>query len=229
MSSFLDCMAFGAYPGVSKEKGLSRARIAHYIKAVHDYGTNVIAALEAYETPSGWTSPDELKFDACLSLVHGAKGIMWYNYYQARKRPELLNAIFEISRLLNGPELLGEVFLRGKDNHNIQATITGGPKVFMDGFTSGMKRSMPNNPSLHWRAYNHRGNIYIVMANCCELVVENLSKVNIEPLTIEVEFQNIDPDSKIILLDGKSKYNFQSGKLTVTAKPLGVAIFKISP
>jgi hypothetical protein len=225
MSSFLDALVFGAYPGVSKEKGLSRVRIAYYIQAAHSYNTNVIAALEAYKTPSGWPRPEELKFDAYLSLIYGAKGIMWYCYYQLREKPELLDTVFEISRLLNGPEFLGEVFLRGKDNHSIQATLRSGPATFMDGFTAGMKRNMPDNPSLHWRAIDYKDNTYLVMVNTCE-VVKRPDK-NIEQLTIDLEFRGFEGKSKIALLDGENNYQWDGKGFRVCLPPLGISILKV--
>jgi hypothetical protein len=229
MSQFLDCLVFGAYPGASKSEGFPRVRIAHHIDSAHTYGVPVIAALEAYNTPSGWPSPNDIKFDAYLSLIHGVKGIMWYGYHYTRDNPELLDAVLARTRILNGPEYLGEVFLKGEDNPNIQAQIVAGPTIFMDGFHRGMKRDMPGNPSIHWRAYNHRGYIYLVMVNCCEILKKPYSEEDEKALTVKVEFRGFNMDSKVALLDGESEYSYQSELLSVTLKPLGVAVFKVTP
>ncbi len=229
MSRFLDCLVFGAYPSASKSQGFPRVRIAYHIDSAHRYGVPVIAALEAYNTPSGWPGPNDIKFDAYLSLIHGVKGIMWYCYAQIRNNRQLLNAVFGVSRLLNGPEYLGEVFLKGEDNPNIQAQIVAGPTIFMEGFHRGMKRDMPGNPSIHWRAYNHRGFVYLVMVNCCEILNKPYLQEDGKALTVKVEFRGFNMDSKVALLDGESEYSYQSELLSVTLKPLGVAVFKFTP
>lgn len=130
MCRFLDALVSGIYPGLSKHRGLPRVRIAYRMDSIPKrYGTPAIAALESYNTPSGWPSPKEIKFDAYLALIHEAKGIMWYNYHQLRNKPELVNAVLAVARTLNGPEHLGEVFLKGKDNQDIQARILAGPTL----------------------------------------------------------------------------------------------------
>lgn len=229
-SKFMDCLVYGAYPGESGLLGIPRVRVAYRINlAYRCEAAAVIAALESFKTKSGWTKPEHIEFDAYLALIHGARGIMWYSYAQIRNNPKLLDAVLEVSRLLNGPEYLGEVFIQGQDNQNIQARIIAGPTVFSDGFTKGMKLRMWNNPSVHWRAYNHRGNVYLVMVNCCQVLKQAPSQAEEKALTIEVEFQGFNADSKVALLDGESRYNWDSGKLKVKLKPLGAAVFKFSP
>ncbi len=230
MSGFLDCLVFGSYPGIYKNEGVPRIRIAHKIDAARKvYGIPVIAALEAYNTPSGWPDPEDIKFDACLSLIHGVKGIMWFNYAQSSKNRPLLDAILDVSRLLNGPEHLGEVFLKGQDDPNIQAQLVAGPPVFMDGFYRSMRRDMPNNPSVHWRAYSHRGCVYLAMVNCCETLKASQPGRDEKALTAVVEFRGFEAGSKVAMLEGRARYSYQSELLTVTLGPLGHAVFKVGP
>jgi len=227
-SRFLDCVVFGAYPGVAPQ--IPRIRVAYKIDLAYAYGAPaVIAALESYKPKSGWTKPEYVKYDAYLALIHGAKGIWWYCHSQVRNNPELLDAVLAVTRLLNGPEHLGEVFLRGEDNQDIEARIVAGPTVFTEGFNTSMKLRMAGNPSIHWRAYNHRGYVYLVMVNCCQILKEPHSPADEGDLTVKVEFQGFSANSKITLLNGGSEYSFQSGLLTVTLKPLGVAVFKVTP
>ena len=122
----------------------------------------------------------------------------------------------------------GEVFLKGEDDQNIQARIVSGRTVFTEGFNVPMKVRMRGNPSIHWRAYNHRGHIYLAMVNCCQILKEPHLQTDEEALEVKVEFTGFGDNSKIILLDGESEYRYQSGLLTVTLKPLGVAVFKLS-
>jgi hypothetical protein len=227
-SKFLDCVVFGAYPGVSPQ--IPRIRVAYKIDIAYAYGAPaVITALESYKPKSGWTEPEHVKFDAYLALIHGARGLWWYCYAQIRDNPELLDAVLAVARLLNGPEYLGEVFLKGEDNQDIQARIVAGPTVFTEGFNASMKLRMAGNPSIHWRAYSHRGHIYLAMVNCCQVMNKPYSQEDEKALTVKVEFQGLGNVSKIVLLDGESVYSHQSGLLTVTLKPLAVAVFKITP
>lgn len=226
-ATFLDCIVYGSYPTQSPE--LSRLRVGHRIDFAYDQGAPaVMAALEAFETKGGWTNPEHVEFDAYLALIHGAKGIWWYCYNKARQKPELLEAVLAVAEVLNGPEYVGEVFLRGKNCENIRCRIASGPKVFSDGFTSSMKFKMLNNPSVHWRAFNHRGNVYLFMVNCCQIFKKSYSQADEDAFTLELEFTGFDTDSKITRLDGKSTYSYRSGLLSVALKPLSVAVFKVS-
>lgn len=226
-SKFMDCVVLGAYPGVYPQ--IPRVRVAYKIDLAYAYGAPaVMTAVEAYKTKSGWTKPEHVEFDTYLALIHGARGIWWYCHAQARHNPELLNGVLAVARVLNGPEYLGEVFLKGEDDQNIQARIVSGPTVFTEGFNIPMKVRMRGNPSIHWRAYNHRGHIYLAMVNCCQIMKEPHSQMDEKALEVKVEFTGFGDNSKIILLDGESEYRYQSGLLTVTLKPLGVAVFKLS-
>jgi len=227
-SKFMDCLVYGAYPGHGWTGG-ARLRIARRMIRAYSCGAPaVIAALESFKTKSGWTKPEHVEFDAYLALIHGARGIMWYGYHYARDKPELLNAVLEVSRLLNGPEHLGEVFLKGEDNQNIQARVVEGPTIFPDSVSKSNKMYLGGKiyPSINWRAYNHHGNTYLVTVNGCEMIKESNPNASEKDLTVRIEFRGFGDDSKIVLLDGGSKYSYQSGTLLVTLKPLGVAVFR---
>jgi len=226
-ATFLDCIVYGSYPTQSPK--LPRLRVGNRLDFAYDQGAPaVMAALEAFKTKGGWTNPEHVEFDAYLALIHGAKGIWWYCYNRARQKPELLEAVLAVAEVLNGPEYVGEVFFRGKNSENIRCRIAAGPKVFSKGFTTSMKLKMPNNPSIHWRAFNHRGNVYLFMVNCCQIFKESYSQVDEAAFTVELEFTGFDTDSKITRLDGESAYSCKSDSLNVTVKPLGIAVFKIS-
>lgn len=233
-SKFMDCLVYGAYPGHGWTGG-ARLRIAIKMNLAYSCGVPaVIAAQEAFKTKSGWTKPEHVMFDTYLALIHGARGIMWYGYHYARDNPELLDAVLARARILNGPEYLGEVFLKGEDNQNIQALVVEGPTVFPDSVSKSKKMYLGGKiyPSINWRAFNHRGNTYLVMVNGCEMIRESNPNASERDLTVKIEFRGFDADSnsKIALLDGQSEYSYlKSGLLTVTIKPLGVAVFKITP
>jgi hypothetical protein len=230
MAGFLDGILFGAYPGTSKLLGYPRVRIAYNMHYVQRYGGVIIAPLEAYETKSGFPSAYEMKFDAYLALINGARGLMWYNYTQVKDKPLLLNAIFEISRLLNGNEFLGEVFIRGQQDLSIKANIIKGPSRFNDGFHAGMMRDMPNNPSIHWRCLKYFGNQYLIAVNTCEVVniPHHGINANEENLTVEVEFEGFAINSQVIALDASSSPSFDEGILYVKLRPLETVVFKIT-
>ena len=229
-SKFMDCLVYGAFPNHGW-KGGGHLRIAKRMDMAYSCGAPaVIAAQEAFKTKSGWTKPEHIMFDTYIALIHGARGLWWYGYHYARDNSRLLNAVLARTRILNGPEYLGEVFLRGEDNQDIQAWILAGPAVFPDSVNQSKRMYLRGKiyPSVHWRAYNHRGNIYLVMVNCCEMIKESNPEDDEKALTVEVEFRGFDADSKIVLVDGNSAYKCQEGALTVTLKPLGVAVFKIT-
>lgn len=227
-SKFMDCLVYGAYPGHGWTGG-ARLRIARRMNRAYSCGAPaVIAAQEAFKTTSGWTKPEHVMFDTYLALIYGARGIMWYGYHYARDNPELLDAVLARTLILNGPEYLGEVFIRGEDNQNIQARVVEGPTVFPDSVSKSKKMYLGGKiyPSINWRAYNHRGNTYLIMVNGCEMIKESNPNASEKDLTVRIEFRGFGDDSKIVLLDGGSKYSYQSGTLLVTLKPLGVAVFR---
>ncbi len=227
-SKFMDCLVYGAYPGHGRAEA-ARLRIAIKMNLAYSCGAPaVIVAQEAFKTKSGWTKPEHVTFDTYLALIYGARGIMWYGYHFARDNPELLDAVLARTRILNGPEYLGEVFLKGEDNQNIQALVVEGPTVFPDSVSKSKKMCLGGKiyPSINWRAYNHRGNTYLVMVNGCEMIKESNPNASEEDLTVKIEFRGFNADSEVALLDGESRYNWDSGKLKVELKPLGAAVFK---
>ena len=227
-SKFMDCLVYGVYPGHGRASA-ARLRIAMKMNLAYSCGApTVIAAQEAFKTKSGWTKPEHVMFDTYLALIHGARGIMWYGYHFTRDNPELLDAVLARTRILNGPEYLGEVFLKGEDNQNIQAIVVEGPAIFPNSVSKSKKMYLGGKiyHSVNWRAFNHRGNTYLIMVNACEMIKAVSSNTNENDLTIKVKFQGFNTGRKVVLLDGKSQYNWDSKKLEVELKPLGAAVFK---
>lgn len=127
VSGIADAVVFGAYPSYCMPR--PRADIKRRIEKAYESGVPVvIAALEALEGRRNWTRPKDIRFDAYLSLISGAKGIMWYAYYYAKPRAELLEAVLDMATELNGPENLGEVLLLGKEPKSLQCRLLEGPR-----------------------------------------------------------------------------------------------------
>lgn len=161
MSKFLDGICFGAYPGCSPQ--FPRVRIARHIKRAQSLGLPVIAALECYNTPTGWTTPYQFYFDAVLSLICGAVGLCWYSYNQIKEQPNLLWAVRELAGLIRSE--LGEALLRGQ-NKNL--AIEPDVRQFTSLLSDSMVKDLQPNPALYQRVIEYGSYYYILLANACQ-------------------------------------------------------------
>ncbi|HEG42717.1 MAG TPA: hypothetical protein ENH94_01580 [Phycisphaerales bacterium] len=227
----LDFIVYGAYPGHGWVGG-ARLRIARKIdKAYSCHAPAVMAALESFNTKTlGWPKPKHVLFDTYISLIHGAKGIWWYGYHFARDNAELLDAILARTKILNGPEYLGEVFLRGKDSESINAHLISGPEFFPSNKTISTKMRLAGKlyKALQWRAIDYRGNTYIAAVNGSQFINKYPLQAKEDKLIIKAVFSGFNPESKITLLDGVNSYDHKDGSLTVTLEPLATIVLKIS-
>ncbi len=215
VGGIVDAVIFGYYPGYYT--GGIRINIKKRMDKAYRSGVPiVIAALEAFKTKRGWTRPEHIRFDAYLALISGAKGIMWYNYDQAKQRPKLLEAILKTSNELNGPESIGEVLLLGEEPDHIKCGVRLIVGRVID---QARYESM-----IQWTAREYKGFLYVFVANALEGngIVDGSEK------SCQVKFGPIVNTSSEIRVIGEERTIQISDSHFVDILPsLGVNVYKI--
>ena len=215
-----DAVVFGAYPsyyGVRPRIEIKR-RIDHaYRSGVH----LVIAALEALKGKKNWTRPKDVRFDAYLALISGAKGIMWYLYDQAKQQPQLLEAVLAVATELNGPQHLGEVLLLGIEPNLVSCKMVEGPAYFHSDLPYGTKPLS----SIQWTARKYEKELYIFAVNTAQVVdaVDDGGKACV----VKVEFGPVGNASEVQVVGEERQIKLLDGCFVDTFEPLGTHIYRI--
>jgi len=226
VNSITDAVVFGFYPNYYGVK--PRIEIKRRIEHAYKSGVSVvIAALEAFKGKAGWPRPKDVRFDAYLALISGAKGIMWYCYAQAKQRPQLLEAVLEVATELNGPERLGEVLLLGKEPRLLGCKTVKGHTYFHDDYIYGTSVRTPLKlSSIQWTAREYEKYLYIFAVNTAQELgaVDDGGKA----CTVEVEFGPVSSVSSgvHVISEGRT-INLSGGYFADSFEPLGTHIYKV--
>jgi hypothetical protein len=232
VSGIADALVFGAYPSLYMPR--PRADIKRRIERAYESGVPVvIAALEALEGRRNWTRPKDVRFDAYLSLISGAKGIMWYAYYCAKPRAELLEAVLDVATELNGPENLGEVLLLGKEPNSLQCRLLEGPTLSPPASAYERdwekKNKFKQYDSVQWTAREYENYLYIFAVNTAQKVETGAATDDGgSAYTVKVKFGPIgSPFSKIQIISENRIIDLSDGYFIDTFEPLGTHIYKV--
>ena len=228
-----DAVVFASYPSYYMPR--PRADIKRRIEKAYENGAPVvIAALEALKGRRNWTRPKDVRFDAYLSLISGAKGIMWYAYNYAKPRPGLVEAVLGVATELNGPENLGEVLLLGKEPTSLKCRLLEGPKLSppataYDERDWQKEDAFKQYDSIQWTAREYKNCLYIFAVNTAQKVEEGpATDDGGAAYTVRATFGPINsPFSKIQVISENREIGLSDGYLTDTFEPIGVHIYKI--
>jgi hypothetical protein len=218
-----DALVYGAYPSLHGER--PRIEIKRRIDWVYKNGVPVvIAALEAIKGKFNWTRPKDVRFDAYLALISGAKGIMWYAYYYAKPRQELLEAVLEVADELNGSEGLGEVLLSGREPKTLTCEVVEGKTYFHSGHPYDEPSKLLT--SIQWTAREYKNYLYIFAVNTAQEVgaVDDggpglIVKVRFGPVN------NISSEVEVIS-EGRT-ISLSDNYFADTFEPLGTHVYKV--
>jgi hypothetical protein len=226
VNGITDAVVFGAYPSYHGTR--PRIHIKRRIEHAYESGVSVvIAALEALKGKYNWTRPKDVRFDAYLALISGAKGIMWYGYAYAKQRPELVEAVLDVATELNGPERLGEVILSGKKPRFLTCQAVKGPAYFHDDYKyeTGARTSLKLG-SIQWTGREYEKYLYIFAVNTAQKL--RTAKDGGEACRVTVMFGPIqNKSSKIHVISEDRTIQLSDGYFTDTFEPLGTHIYKV--
>ncbi len=228
VDSIVDAVVFGAYPSYWGTR--PRIEIKRRIDWAYKNGVSVvIAALEALKGKFNWTRPKDVRFDAYLALISGAKGIMWYGYYYANQRLGLVEAVLEVATELNGPESLGEVLLSGKEPEVLSCETIKGPMYFFDNYAYDTgKRAEPLKrlTSIQWTAREYKNYLYIFAVNTAQKV--GATDDGGPELIVKVKFGPVTTASLgVEVISEKRMISMSKNYFVDTFEPLGTHIYKI--
>jgi len=231
VGSIADAVAFGAYPSLYSPR--PRADIKRRIEKAYESGVPVvIAGLEALKGRRNWTRRKDVRFDAYLALISGAKGIMWYCYAQARQRPQLLEAVLEVATELNGPEHLGEVLLLGKEPRTLNCKLIKGPALSppASAYEGKETKITRRYASIQWTAREHKNYLYIFAVNAAQKV-EKLKAVHDggPAYRVTAKFGPVKSvSSQVIVINEGRTIDLSGGYFTDSFEPLGTHIYKVA-
>ena len=226
VNSMTDAVVFGAYPSYHG----TRPRIEIKRRIDHAYKSGVlvvIAALEALKGKYNWTRSKDVRFDAYLALISGAKGIMWYGYAYAKQRPELVEAVLDVATELNGPERLGEVILSGKKPRLLNCQAVKGSAYFHDDYKyeTGIRTSLKLS-SIQWTGREYEKYLYIFAVNTAQKL--RAAEDGGEACRVTVKFGPINSkSSQIHVISEERTIDLSDGYFTDTFEPLGTHIYKV--
>ena len=226
VNSMTDAVVFGAYPSYH---GI-RPRIEIKRRIDHAYKSGVlvvIAALEALKGKYNWTRPKDVRFDAYLALISGAKGIMWHGYAYAKQQPGLVEAVLDVATELNGPERLGEVILSGKKPRLLNCQAVKGPAYFHDDYKyeTGARTSLKLG-SIQWTGREYEKYLYIFAVNTAQKL--RATEDGGEACRVTVKFGPIQSkSSQIHVISEGRTIDLSGGYFTDTFEPLGTHIYKV--
>jgi hypothetical protein len=228
VGSIVDATAFGAYP--TQYGNRPRIDVERRVYWAYKSGVPVvIAALETIKGKYNWTRPKDVRFDAYLALISGAKGIMWFGYYQAKLRPELLNAVLGVATELNGSEGLGEVLLSGKEPETLRCENLQGKMYFheqYDYYTG--RRPIPAKlfTTIQWTAREYKNYLYIFAVNTAQKV--GAKDDGGHELAVKIKFNPITTEfTKAEVIGEKRVLDISENSIIDTFEPLETHIYKI--
>jgi hypothetical protein len=224
VSGITDAVVYGWYTSLHGSQ--PRIDIKRRIDWAYQNGVSVvIASLEALEGKFNWVRPKDVRFDAYLSLISGAKGIMWYAYGYAKPNTELMEAVLEVADELNGSEGLGEVLLSGKEPKSLKCRLLEGPALSPP--TSIYEHKQYD--SVQWTAREYENYLYIFAVNTAQKVETGAATDDGgAAYMIKVKFGPISsPSSKIQIIGESRVVDLSDGYFIDTFEPLGTHIYKV--
>lgn len=229
VGSIADAVVFGAYPGLYGPR--PRADIKRRIEKAYESGVPVVIAglgVLKLKGENNWTRPKDVRFDAYLSLISGAKGVMWFSYYQARQRPKLLEAVLEVATEFNGPEHLGEVFLLGKEPRSLICKLVKGPTYspYASAYENKNTNISKRYNSIQWSAREYGKYLYIFAVNTAQEV--GAADDGGKACTVEVEFGPVSSvSSEVHVISEERTVDLSGGYFVDSFEPLGTHIYKV--
>jgi hypothetical protein len=228
-SGIADALIYGTYPCYYAP--LPRIVTKHKIDWAYKCGVPVvIAPLEALKGKFNWVRPKDVRFDAYLALISGAKGIMWYSYYSAKPNAELVEAVLDVATELNGLESLGEVLLLGKEPNSLHCVLLGGPTLSPPTPVNKEEGTgFIQYDSVQWTAREYKNYLYIFAVNTAQKVEEGAATDDGgAAYMIKVKFGPISsPSSKIQIIGESRVVDLSDGYFIDTFEPLGTHIYKV--
>lgn len=200
----IDAIAAGAYADhASKPRPWIRWRIEQEVNAIRNTGSREgvfpVAVLQMFGSEGfpGETTmqPADGYHDAYLSLVSGAKSVIIFTGSRRNEIPGLYDRYSDFAQEINGPDRLGDVFLRGIDLgefSKVKPTILAGP-IKSEAFTTSFAWP-PSGPtvqydSISYRVMAHNERLYLAAVNSAELPVTASFPAVRAPAPIDVLFQ----------------------------------------
>ena len=223
VSGITDAVVYGLYPSLHGSQ--PRIDVKQRIDWAYKNGVPVVfASLEALEGQFNWTRPKDVRFDAYLALISGAKGIMWYSYHSAKPNTELVEAVLEVATELNGPESLGEVLLLGKEPNSLECRLLDGPSL-----SPTATYEFKQYDSVQWTAREYKNYLYIFAVNTAQKVETGAATDDGgAAYMIKVKFGPISsPSSKIQIIGESRVVDLSDGYFIDTFEPLGTHIYKV--
>ncbi len=231
LGGIVDAVVFGAYPSLYRPR--PRADIKRRIEKAYESGVPIVmGGLEALKGRRNWTRRKDVRFDAYLALISGAKGIMWYKYHEAKQRPKLLEAILEVATELNGPEHLGEVLLLGKEPRLLRCQLLKGPGFSppASAYEKTDKKILKRYDSIQWTAREYKNYLHIFAVNAAQKV-EKIKAVDDggAAYRVEVKFGPVSSTSSVVhvISEGRT-IDLSGGYFADSFEPLGTHIYKIA-
>ncbi|MEX0611546.1 MAG: hypothetical protein WD229_05470, partial [Pirellulales bacterium] len=201
----IDAIAAGAYADhASKPRPWIRWRIEQEVNAIKNTGSREgvfpVAVLQMFASEGfpGETTmqPADGYHDAYLSLVSGAKAVVLFTGGRRNEIPGLYDRYSDFAEEINGPDRLGDVFLKGIDLGELTqvkpAILVGPPKS--EAFTTSFAWP-PSGPtiqydSISYRVMAHQERLYIAAVNSAELPVTASFPAIRAAAPVDVLFQN---------------------------------------
>ncbi len=228
-TGFIDAVSAGAYADyASKPRPWIRWRIEQEVNAIRNTGNRqgafpmAVLQMFASEGNPGETmmQANDGYHDAYLSLVSGAKAIMIFTAGRRNEIPGLYDRYSDFAREINGPERLGDVFLKGTDLGAfapIKPTVIAGPaksESFTENFAWPPSGPTFQYDSISYRVMARHGRIYVVAVNSAE-----------QPVT--ASFPGIRTSGPIDVLFQDRQVATANNQLTDTFTALGVNNYRL--
>jgi hypothetical protein len=226
-AKILDTIIFGAYPTMTPHR--PRADLKRRIDKAYECGAGmVIAAVEALEHKGRWTRPQDIRFDAYLALISGAKGLMWYCYYYAHRNDALFEEISKVAYELNGPMGLGEVLLLGNPDSKINCTFVSGALKAppASAYENRSSRIQKTYNSIQWTVRQFYDSMFIFVVNMSQNV--GISPKPKSNLYTVFRFDSIPTEYRTAtsLFENRT-ISIQNGEFYARLAPLETCVYKL--
>lgn len=201
----IDLIGPGAYADhSSKPRPWIRWRIEQEVNAIRNTGSREgvfpIAVLqmfgsEGYPGETTMQSADGYH-DAYLSLVSGAKSVVIFTGGRKNEIPGLYDRYSQFAQEINGPDRLGDVFLKGIDLgefSKVKPAILAGPtksEAFTTSFAWPPSGPTVQYDSISYRVMAHNEHLYLAAVNSAELSVTASFPAVRATAPVDVLFQN---------------------------------------
>jgi hypothetical protein len=201
----IDAIGPGAYADhASKPRPWIRWRIEQEVNAIRNTGSRdgafPIAMLQMFAS-EGYPGETTMQaadgyHDAYLSLVSGAKAVVVFTGARKNEIPGLYNRYGDFAKEINGPERLGDVFLKGIDLgefSKVKPSILAGPtksEAFTTSFAWPPSGPTVQYDSVSYRVMAHQEHLYISAVNSAESPVMASFPAVRATAPVDVLFQN---------------------------------------